>query len=72
VLLTRHREASRVRLGRPPVLPASVVRRIQRQSARGDSLRAIADSLNGDRVVTAQGGVRWYAATVRQVLLRAS
>jgi DNA invertase Pin-like site-specific DNA recombinase len=61
-----------VRLGRPPTLPVSVVRRIQRQRASGDSLRAIADSLNRDNVGTAQGGARWYAATVRQVLLRAS
>jgi Recombinase len=31
-----------------------VVRRIQRQRARGESLRAIADSLNRDEVPTAQ------------------
>jgi hypothetical protein len=64
------KKASGVRLGRPPTLPQAVMRRIQRQRARGDSLRAIADSLNRDKVETAQGGVRWYAATVRHVLLR--
>jgi DNA invertase Pin-like site-specific DNA recombinase len=33
------KKASGVRLGRPPTLPSAVVRRIQRQRARGDSLR---------------------------------
>jgi DNA invertase Pin-like site-specific DNA recombinase len=66
------KKAAGVRLGRPPTLPEAVVRRIQRRRARGDSFRAIADSLNGDEVPTAQGGARWYPATVRQVLLRSS
>ena len=64
------KKASGVRLGRPPLVPRSVVRRIQRQRARGETFRAIADSLNRDKVPTAQGGMRWYAATVRHVLLR--
>jgi len=42
------------------------------QRARGESLRAIAASLNADNVPTAQGGTRWYVATVRHVLLRTS
>jgi Resolvase, N terminal domain/Recombinase len=50
----------------------AVVRRIQRQRARGDSLRAIADSLNRARVPTAQGGAQWYAATVRGILARST
>jgi DNA invertase Pin-like site-specific DNA recombinase len=66
------KKASGVRLGRSPTLPQSVVRRIQRQRARGDSLRKIAESLNESGVPTAQGGARWYAATVRHVLLRTS
>jgi DNA invertase Pin-like site-specific DNA recombinase len=66
------KRASGVRLGRPPTIPLSVVRRIQRQRARGDSLRKIADDLNESGVATAQDGVRWYAATVRHVLLRTS
>jgi len=41
-------------------------------SARGNSLRAIADTLNRDKVPTAQGGANWYPATVRRVLLRTS
>jgi len=40
------KKASGVRLGRPPTVPQSVVRRIQRQRARGDMLRTIADDLN--------------------------
>ena len=64
------KKASGVRLGRPPTLPQAVVRRIQRQRARGDSLRKIAQDLDEAGVATAQGGARWYAATVRHVLLR--
>src|SRR5262245_46485002 len=64
------KKASGVRLGRPPTLPAAVVRRIQRPRARGDTLAKIADDLNQAGVPTAQGGARWYAATVRHVLLR--
>jgi DNA invertase Pin-like site-specific DNA recombinase len=64
------KKASGVRLGRPPTLPRSVVRRIQRQRSRGDSFRKIAGDLNEAGVPTAQGGREWYAATVRHVLLR--
>ena len=32
---------------------------------------AIADGLNADRVATAQGGLRWYPATVRSVAISA-
>ena len=66
------KRAAGVRLGRPPTLPQNVVRRIQHQRAQGDSLCKIADDLNEARVATAQGGARWYAATVRHVLLRTS
>jgi hypothetical protein len=48
------------------------MRRIQRQRARGESLRKIADDLNQAGVATAQSGAQWYAATVRHVLLRTS
>jgi hypothetical protein len=51
-------------------MPQAVVRRIQRQRARGDSLAKIANDLNAAGVPTAQGGARWYPATVRHVLLR--
>jgi DNA invertase Pin-like site-specific DNA recombinase len=63
-------KANGVRLGRPATVPKSVVRRIQRQRACGDSLRTIADSLNADGVPTGQGGAQWYAATVRGILAR--
>ena len=66
------KKASGVQLRRPPTVPQAVVRRIQRQRARSESLRAIADSLNGDEVPTAQGGGQWYPATVREVLPRTS
>jgi DNA invertase Pin-like site-specific DNA recombinase len=66
------KKAQGVRLGRPPTMPQAVVRRIQRQRTRGDSLRKIAADLNQSGVPTAQGGARWYAATVRHVLLRTS
>jgi len=64
------KKAGGARFGRPPTVPQKAVRRIQRQRARGDSLRAIADSLNADGVPTAQGGKEWYAATVRVILNR--
>jgi hypothetical protein len=41
-------------------------------NARGDSFRKITARLNLAGVPTAQGGREWYAATVRQVLLRTS
>jgi DNA invertase Pin-like site-specific DNA recombinase len=66
------KRAQGVRLGRPPTVPQTIVRRIQRQRARGESLRAIAESLNRNGVPTAQGGVQSYAATVRGVLARSS
>jgi len=66
------KKAAGVKLGRRPNVPSSVVRRIQRQRARGDTFRKIAHDLNEARVPTAQAGVRWYAATVRHVFLRTS
>ncbi|HET7049646.1 MAG TPA: recombinase family protein [Solirubrobacteraceae bacterium] len=46
--------------------------RLMAVGARGDSLRKIADGLNQAGVPTAQGGARWYAATVRGVLARSA
>ncbi len=59
-----------VRLGRPQTMPKAVVKRIKRERAKGQSLAAIADGLNADGVPTAQGGRRWYPATVRYTLGR--
>ena len=49
--------------------PTPVIREIQRAGA--STLRAVADALNARGISTARGG-RWYAATVRNVLARAS
>jgi Recombinase len=60
------------RLSHCPTILQTAVRGVQRQLAHGDSLRAIAKSPNHDKVPTAQGGKRWYPATVCHVLLRTS
>lgn len=57
------------RLGRPRVMPPYVVDRILADRARGRSYQRIAEGLNTEAVPTAQGGVRWYASTVRAVAL---
>lgn len=58
-------------LGRPRTLPDKVVNRIVKERAKGRSWTAIAEELNSDRVPTAQGGLRWYPATVRAVAMSA-
>jgi hypothetical protein len=50
------KKASGVRLGRPPTVPQAVVRRMQRQRARGDSLRKIATRAE-----------RWWRSTARSI-----
>ncbi len=65
------KRAEGVRLGRPRVLAAEVVARVVREREAGRSLRAIAAALDAEGVPTAQGGVRWYASTVRAVLASA-
>jgi len=66
------KRAQGVRLGRPRTLPDKVVNRIVRERANGRTWTAIADGLEADRVATAQGGLRWYPATVRSVAMSAS
>jgi hypothetical protein len=61
------RRAQGVRLGRPPLLPADVVARIVAARRSGAGWSAIARDLDADGVATAQGGARWYPATVRAV-----
>lgn len=63
------KKASGVRLGRPGSLPADIVQRIISERSRGTTLAVIADRLNDEGVPTAQGGLRWYPATVRKVCL---
>ncbi|HEX8743600.1 MAG TPA: recombinase family protein [Thermoleophilaceae bacterium] len=65
------KRAQGVRLGRPRQLPDDVVERIVEARGRGESYGAIAAALNADRVPTAQGGARWYPATVRAVVIAA-
>lgn len=63
------KRAAGVRLGRPATLPDAVVTRIVVEHGRGTSWSALARGLNEDEVPTAQGGARWYPATVRKVAL---
>jgi DNA invertase Pin-like site-specific DNA recombinase len=65
------KRASGVKLGRPPTVPQTVVRRSQRLRARGLSLRAIAGELNEARVPTAPGR-QAGKPRVRVMLLRTS
>lgn len=58
-----------VRLGRPRVLSDKVVARIVKERRAGATWTAIAAGLNSDQVPTAQGGRRWYPATVRTVAM---
>lgn len=62
-------KAQGVKLGRPRTLPAAVADRIRGDHAAGESWSAIARALTSEGVPTAQGGLRWYPATVRYVAL---
>lgn len=57
------------RLGRPRTLSAEVTARIVSDRQGGATLAAIADRLNDEGVPTARGGARWYASTVKAVLV---
>lgn len=63
------KRAQGVRLGRPRTLPADVRARILADRAAGLGWSAIARALEADNVPTAQGGARWWPATVRAVVL---
>lgn len=63
------KRAQGVRLGRPSLLPAAVVARIVAEREAGATWQKIADGLLVDAVPTAQGGARWYPASVRKVYL---
>jgi DNA invertase Pin-like site-specific DNA recombinase len=64
------RKLEGVRLGRPTVLPASVLAQIDNLRKAGESLRVIATSLNVQSIPTAHGGSQWHASTVAKVLNR--
>jgi DNA invertase Pin-like site-specific DNA recombinase len=63
------RRAQGVKLGRPATLPPEIVNRVLSERRAGATWSAIASGLDADHVPTAQGGVRWYPATVRHVFL---
>ena len=65
------KRAQGVRLGRPRTMSPYAINRIRTERAAGKSLAAIANGLNTDHIPTAQGGRRWYPATVRYTLKRA-
>jgi hypothetical protein len=56
------KRAQGAQLGRPPVMPAKVVKRIEAMRDRGVSIRGIAEALNEAGVPTAHGGARWHAS----------
>jgi hypothetical protein len=62
------KRAEGVRLGRPATLDRSVVDRILDDRIAGLGWSAIARALDAEEVPTAQGGARWYPATVRKVV----
>ena len=68
----QHLKAQGKRLGRPRTLPAGVTSRIVAARDGGQTLAAIAESLNTDGVATARGGARWYPSTVKAVLISAT
>ena len=45
-----------------------VVARVRREGPDNRSLAKLANGLTDDGIPTAQGGVRWYASTVRAAL----
>ena len=61
------KKAQGVKLGRPATLPAEVVDRILIDRSTGAGWSAIARGLNADEVPTAQGGKKWYPATVKYI-----
>lgn len=63
------KRAQGVTLGRRAELPAEVRSRIRDRHAEGASWTEIAKELNREGVKTAQGGKRWYPATVRYVIM---
>lgn len=59
------------RLGRPRTLLPEVTERIVGARAGGRTLAGIAEDLNAEKVPTARGGAKWYASTVKAVLMSA-
>jgi DNA invertase Pin-like site-specific DNA recombinase len=64
------RKAAGFHVGRKPAVPQEIVERIVAERQAGASLHAIARGLNAEGVRSSAGG-RWYASTVRYVLMSA-
>jgi DNA invertase Pin-like site-specific DNA recombinase len=63
------KKAQGVKLGRPSVLPQSIVERIVASYKDGQGWSTIARQLNAEDVATAHGGAKWHPSTVRAVAL---
>jgi DNA invertase Pin-like site-specific DNA recombinase len=61
------KRAEGIKLGRPSVLPQTVVDRIVAARDAGDGWSAISRMLNDESVPTAHGGAKWHPSTVRSV-----
>ncbi len=61
-------KARGVRLGRPVAVPDTIRTRIGNQRSEGQTLAAITEGLNAEKVPTSQGGAKWYPSTVAAVL----
>jgi len=74
IIGTRTREAleakraSGVRLGRPSQIDPAVLLRIKSMRDAGQTLKSIADGLNGDEVPTARGAAQWRTSSVNAAL----
>jgi hypothetical protein len=55
--------------GRPAQLDEAIVSRIVTRRRAGCTFAAIARALNEEGIATGHGGVRWWPATVRKVVL---
>lgn len=62
------RKAAGLHVGRKPAVPQEIVERIVAERQAGASLYTIARGLNADGISGSAGG-RWYASTVRYVLM---
>jgi Recombinase len=58
------------KVGRPRTVPRDVVAAIKLARSDGFSYGKIANALNDEGVPTAQGGRRWWPATVRAIALQ--
>jgi len=78
IISTRQKEAHQTRRakgeqwgvtsGFTSKLPSLIRERIVSEHKAGKSLRSIANGLNADKIPTQQGGVAWYASTVKHIL----